>query len=245
MAATVIHQPSGPTVAAFGPYLPWRQVRAGMAAMAPLVIGYAPFALMLGGEIAGHPSPAAGLAGTWLIYGGSAHVVVLQLLEGGAAPALAVAAGLFVNARLVVYGMSMAPHWRQESGRFRLVAAALLVDPSWALAQDRRGRPGSADDHRAHYVGASLALVAGWSLAIVVGMLAGGRLAQGLALELALPLCLLALLIPRLQSRAGRVAAITGAVTAVLGSVLPPGVGLMAAIVAGTAAGALVDRRSS
>jgi predicted branched-subunit amino acid permease len=219
------------------------EVRAGMAAMAPLVIGYAPFALTLGAEIAGHPSPAAGLAGTWLIYGGSAHIVVLQLLEVGAAPAVIIAAGLFVNARLVLYGMSMAPHWRHESRGFRLAAAAVLVDPSWALAQDRRDRSGSADDHRSHYVGASLVLCAGWSLAIVVGVVAGGRLGEGLALELALPLCLLALLIPRLRSRAARAAAVTGATAALLGSVLPPGVGLMAAIAAGMGAGELVDRR--
>ncbi|MGB8022422.1 MAG: AzlC family ABC transporter permease, partial [Candidatus Nanopelagicales bacterium] len=69
--------------------------------MAPLALGYVPFALLLGAAIASSPDPAAAWAGTWTIYGGSAHLAVVDLLSNEATPALAVAAGVLINLRLL------------------------------------------------------------------------------------------------------------------------------------------------
>ena len=58
-----------------------RDVLAGAAAMAPLVVAYAPFALVIGSTVATLDQPVAGWAGSWLIYGGSAHLAALQGLS--------------------------------------------------------------------------------------------------------------------------------------------------------------------
>ncbi|MFM2076504.1 MAG: hypothetical protein RJA49_394, partial [Actinomycetota bacterium] len=63
--------------------------RAGMLAMLPLIAGYLPFALVVGAAVAEHGTPWAGWAGSWLIYGGSAHLATVRTLDkaGHAAPA--------------------------------------------------------------------------------------------------------------------------------------------------------------
>ena len=59
---------------------PRRDAR-GVTAMAPFVVGYAPFALAVGAVVAGHGDRLAGWTGSWLIYGGSAHLSTLRTLD--------------------------------------------------------------------------------------------------------------------------------------------------------------------
>ena len=82
-------------------------------AIAPLLIGFAPYAVVVGSVIGAHSSPAAGWAGTWLIFGGSAHLATLNALDDGSA-LLAALTGLLVNARLLVYSASLGGRWRHQ-----------------------------------------------------------------------------------------------------------------------------------
>ena len=59
--------------------------RAGVVAMVPFVLGYAPFALVIGAAVAKSGDPLAGWSGSWLIYGGSAHLAVAALAARRAA----------------------------------------------------------------------------------------------------------------------------------------------------------------
>ena len=45
-------------------------VRDGILAMVPFVVGFAPFALVIGAAAAHSGDPLAGWSGSWLIYGG-------------------------------------------------------------------------------------------------------------------------------------------------------------------------------
>jgi predicted branched-subunit amino acid permease len=72
--------------------------RHGVTAMAPFVVGYAPFALTVGAVVAGHGDRIAGWTGSWLIYGGSAHLSTLRTLDRSGL-LLAILAGALVNAR--------------------------------------------------------------------------------------------------------------------------------------------------
>ena len=217
---------------------------AGALAMVPMVAGLAPFALVLGSAIAEHATPVAGLAGVWPIFSGSAHLLVLQVVdEGGGAP-LAIASGLLVNARVGVYSASLAARWRGQPSWFRVVAAALLIDPTWALAEERSSRPGSAADHRRYYLGAGLTLGVGWAVMVTAGMVVGHRFggAYGLGLDLAVPLCLVTLLGPRLGGRSDASVVATAGLVAAMTAGWPPGTGLLLGIGAGVAVGGLTDR---
>jgi predicted branched-subunit amino acid permease len=217
-----------------------RDVLAGAAAMAPIVVAYAPFALVIGSTVATLDQPVAGWAGSWLIYGGSAHLAALQGLSRGSA-LLAVVTGLLINARLLVYSASLAPRWRDQPRWFRAAGAALLVDPTWALAEQHAERATSPGAQRRFYLAAGLTLGAGWSAMIAAGAIAGHRLAHA-GLRLAVPLCLIALVGPRLRDRGHRWAAACGALVAVATSGWPSGTGIVAAIAAGAIAGTAAER---
>jgi predicted branched-subunit amino acid permease len=215
-------------------------LRAGALAMAPLVVGYAPFALVIGAAVARVEPPVAGWSGSWLIYGGSAHLAALQGIAGGET-LVAIATALLVHARLLVYSASMAPQWADQPRWFRLLGPALLIDPTWALVQQHP--QGSPEARRGFFLGAGLLLGAVWSTLIAVGAIAGSRL-PSVGLEMAAPLCLIALLGSRLRDRAHRWAAVAGAGTAVVGLAWPYGMGIAAAIVAGTVAAHLAGSES-
>ena len=106
----------------------WVDVRDGVTSMLPLVVAYVPFALVIGTAVADHGLPA-GVVGTAVIFGGSAHLATIRSLEG-AGVAAALVAGLVVNARLVVYSAALARRWRGQPRWFRLVAAAFVIDPT-------------------------------------------------------------------------------------------------------------------
>ena len=213
-----------------------RDVREGFLAMVPFVVGYAPFALVIGAAVAGSANPLAGWSGSWLIFGGSAHLAVLRSLDAGLL--VAVAGGLLINARLLAYSASLAQHWRNQPRWFRVVAAAMVIDPTWAAAERHVATGASEAAQRRFFLTAGLVMGAGWSALIAVGAVAGGRL-DSLRLEVVVPLCLATMVGPVLRDRGGRAAVIAAAAVATLGSRLPAGAVLLVAIAAGALAGAV------
>ena len=214
--------------------------RAGALAMLPLVVAYAPFALVIGATVAKHGDAVAGWAGSWLIYGGSAHLAALRTLDqAGVVPA--VLTGLLVNARLVVYSAALARRWTAQPRWFRVAAAGLIIDPTWAAADQHADRCPDADRQRRYFIAAGLTLGTGWSLAIAAGALVGTRL-DGLDLGVVVPLCLLALVSDALSSGRSRWVIAVSAIVALLTAGWPEGTGLLAAVVAGAATGLALDR---
>jgi predicted branched-subunit amino acid permease len=209
---------------------------AGVAAMAPFVVAYAPFAVVIGSTIATIDDPLAGWSGSWLIYGGSAQLAALHGLAGGSA-VLAVVTALVVQTRLLVYGASLAGRWRAQPPWFRLVAPALLIDPTWALA-DRDSERSPAGERR-FFLAAGLTLGCGWSAMMGAGVLLGNRLPD-IGLELAAPLCLAALVGARLRDRQHRWAAVIAAAVVLVAPAWPAGTATIVAIVAGAMAARLV-----
>lgn len=97
-------------------------LRAGARAVAPMVVAYAPFALIVGSAVASSTNPLAAWLATWTIYGGAAHLAVLEVLAHGSSWLAAAIVGLLVNARLAAYAAAMAPDWRSaplDGGRWR------------------------------------------------------------------------------------------------------------------------------
>jgi predicted branched-subunit amino acid permease len=220
------------------------EMRQGVVAMLPLLAGLAPIGLLVGSTVAAHADTATALAGTWMIYGASAHLAFMQLTGDGASAALVVVTCVLINARLVVYSASMSSHWRAESNVFKAVMAATIVDPSFALGDSRYRREGSELAKRTYYIGAAATLWIGWTLIVGAGMALGTRFGRLPVLELALPLCLFVTIAPALVKRPACVAVVTAATVAVAGAGLPSGTGLLASILAGAAAGSIAEGAS-
>lgn len=210
--------------------------------MMPMIVGYAPFGLLVGAAVAESDQPWAAWLATWTIYGGAAHLAVLDVLGSGAGVVGTVLVGLMVNVRLAAYSASMASDWRSVSAVRRALAALALTDAPWALAQDASG---DAQARRATYAGAAVILWIAWPLLVTCGALLG-PLFQDLPATRLLPgLTLGILVVPHLRHRPGLAAATTAAVTAVACSPLPAGPALLASATAGALAGAAVHRSAS
>jgi predicted branched-subunit amino acid permease len=218
------------------------EARRGAVAMLPVLIGYVPFAAIVGTTVARHQEFVAAWVATWLIYGGAAHLAVLATVSAGSGVVLAAVAGILVNTRLVVYSATMARHWGPERRRFRALAAALLTDAAWLLALARYDQPGTRAERRWYYLGAATTLFVSWNVMITVAALLGNRIPVEVDLTVAMPLCLLAMVSPSLRSRGGVAAAGAAVVAALTTAPLPAGTGVLVAAAAGALAGCLVDR---
>ena len=74
----------------------------GAWAMTPMLVGYVSFGLVVGAALSRSQEPWAAWAGTDLIYGGSAHLTLIELLRTGSGLWAAAGAALLINARLLV-----------------------------------------------------------------------------------------------------------------------------------------------
>lgn len=241
MSATPAAPVEAPAAAAptAGPSSP---VRDGLAAVVPLALAYTPFALVVGTALAAHHGGVTGWAGSWLVFGGSAQIAALRLVDTSGA-VVAILTGLLVNARMAVYTASLGRRWQTQPRWFRLLAASLVIDVTWAFATDRPA--GSERDERRYFLTIGLGLGAVWCAAIGVGAVFGGRIDVA-AMDVVAPLCLVSLIAPHLRRRAGlATVVVAAAVAAIAIPRLPAGTGLLVAAAAGCLAGELAGREGS
>jgi predicted branched-subunit amino acid permease len=208
-----------------------------------VVVAYVPFAVALGATLAATSvHPLVAWSSSPLMFGGAAQLLAVQLIDAGAGPVVVILGALVVNARMLLYSASLAPHTRDWPARWRWGAPFLLADPVYALALGRFSRPdggGGARDRLAYYVSVGLTLWVAWLLLTAAGALMAGALPAALPLDLAAPLSFLLLLLPMLRGRPACAAAVVGGIVAVGASGLPLGLGLLIGAAAGVGAGAL------
>ena len=222
----------------------------GVRAMLPLLLGVAPFGLVIGVTIAELGVPhLAGWSLGWLVYAGSAQLAAVGLLASSASAAVVVASVAVINLRIALYSAAMAPHWRGTSRLWRLVASYLLIDPSFAVGSQSYDGSRPTRQAHLHYLGAALVLWAGWLAVIGIGVTAGAALPSQLRLDSIGPLYLVALVVMQVRTAAARaavtVAVCVAVVTAVIASLLPLHLGPAVGMVAGLVAGSRMLRRSS
>lgn len=234
----------GPRPAVTGPEAPAdaaqilrREAVKGASTMLPLLIGYLPFALMIGVAAGGSTNPLAAWSGALLIFGGSAHLSVIELVGNGSGVAAAVGTGLLINARLTVYSASLLSLWRGAPLRHRMLAAAVVVDPMWLIARRRQAQPGTTGERRAFFAGGAVMLAAGWSAMIGAGVFLRTPADAASFLGICTPLCLSAIVAPHLRTAAGARCVCAAGVVAVATSSWTSGTGLLLAMAAGAAAG--------
>ena len=211
---------------------------AGARAMVPWLAGIVPFGLVIGVSAARADLPTStGWLTAPLLFGGSAQIVAIDLLDAGATPAVVVISVLAVNLRLVLYSATMAQHWQGSPVGFQALGAYLLVDPTLAVGVDGYERSTDRAEGHRRYLGGGAALWVAWLGAVSIGAALGARLPTVLHLELIVPLFLAGEVATRLTSRA----AIRGAAVAVVAAGLlhpvPLHLGPVLAIAAGTLAG--------
>jgi predicted branched-subunit amino acid permease len=220
-------------------------VRQALADVAPLILGYIPFALVFGATVGASPvSDLAGWLSSPIVYAGASQLAMVELLGRGAAPAIVVLTVLVINLRHVMYSGSLAVWFRDEPLRWRLAAPYLLVDPVYTFAIVRFPRLETARDRRRYYVTLGAALLANWTLATGAGVVLGAQLPADVPFELAIPLVFLALLVPMLVDLPTIAAATVAAAVTITAHDAPLHLGLVIGAAAGMAAGMALDRHA-
>lgn len=208
----------------------------GIRAMLPNLLGIVPLGIAVGTAAAGSGLPdTAGWAASLLIYSGSAQFAAIDLLAHGASAVVVLTTVLVINARLLLYSAAMATRWRGMGRPSRLLAAYLLIDPSFIVGTQGYEQRRPAYAGHAHYFGGACLLWVSWQLATLTGSTICAVVPAGLHLDFLVPLYLVGLLVPKLTSGPVRAGASVGAAAALAGSLLPLHLGLAVGIVAGLA----------
>lgn len=216
---------------------------AGIRDIIPVLLGVTPFGVTIGGAIVDSPiSNPAGWLGGPLIAAGSAHLAVVTMVGAGASAAVIVLTALLINARLAAYSAILAPVFSHQPTWFRWLAPYVLVDQNFALVMARQ--EAHPDWLRRYYMTATSILWAVWLLAITAGMTLGPIIPAGWELWFGIPLLFCGMAVPAVRTKPSLTAAGTAAIFAVVLSGLASGLGVVAAVAIGAAAGALHKGRS-
>ena len=207
-----------------------------------IIPSYLPFGLVCGvASVNAGLTTGASLALPGLVFGGSSQAVLLQFVQGNASLWVAILSGCVINLRMAVYSAAMASRVRHLGKWQRMLAAAFLVDNTFALVQAREAsRP--QDRHlMAYYAGCSVICWSFWVLFCAVGVLAGNIVPASWQLDFAIPLSFIAVAAPSIRSLPMAAAALVGGLASVLLFALPLKLGLVAACLAGLMAGMLAQ----
>ncbi|HET6380624.1 MAG TPA: AzlC family ABC transporter permease [candidate division Zixibacteria bacterium] len=207
---------------------PHGTIRKGAIRALPFALAVALFGIVFGALVTstGPMDPVPALLMSATTFAGSAQFAAVSILSAGGQPVTAIVAAVLLNLRYAPIGVTVAPHLSGAWWR-RLLTAQLIVDESWAIAADGRGR-----FHVPVLVGAGLVLWASWVAGTLAGLGTGEALGNParLGLDAAFPALFLALLLPQLRTRRGLAAALLGGVVAlVLVPFTPAGVPIVAA----------------
>ena len=218
----------------------------GARRVLPFLAGVAPLGFAIGAAgAASGLAPIVAWSSAVVVYGGSIQLVVLHLVDSGAAPAVLVMAALLATVPRCLYALVIGPGFGPTSVGRRAVVAYLLVEPSFAVSaehQTDQPRPAAAEV-RAVYLGAGLVVFVTWIAVTGLGAVVGGQLPTGFGLELLVPVMMLALAFGSDRTRASWAAAVSAGAVSIVAAGLPHHLGFMAAVAAGVGTAMAVERR--
>lgn len=218
----------------------------GAKAVSPILLGAAPFGLVVGVTIAASDiNNWVGWSTSWLVFAGAAQIALIELLSDNALAAVAIATPLIINLRHAMYSAALAPQFGKLTSWDRVVLPYVLTDQAFVIVASRYEPDSDATTVKWFYLGAALTLWIPWQITTVAGIVIGAQLPAGWSLDFTIALVFVGLLAPAVSSRPALVAALVGGTVAVLGLDLPNGIGIIVASLAGVAAGSFADWRLS
>jgi predicted branched-subunit amino acid permease len=210
----------------------------GFRTFLPLSVGLIPWALVTGVSMVGAGfSPLQALGMNVIVFAGTAQLGTLPLIAAGAPVWLIVATALALNLRFLIFSAALAQGFGGVPTRTRWLAGHLLTDGVFATCLDQMLSRRDRHWRLGYYLAPSLWSWLLWQGFAIVGIFAAGSIPKSWSLEFMATIALLLLLAPMAKLRPMLVAALTGGAAAVALRGLPLRLGVIAAIVAGIAAG--------
>ncbi|CVI63297.1 AzlC family ABC transporter permease (plasmid) [Agrobacterium leguminum] len=151
------------------------QFHRGLRDSLPVMIGFVPFALVLGAQ-----ATARGLSGlevpllTGLNFGGGSEFAAIALWTSPPHLLLIVGVTLLVNSRHLLMGAALAPYLRHLSRRKALTVLFFMCDESWAMSlADVKKRERQCEKRAAfslgYFMGVSVGLYGTWVVFTAAG----------------------------------------------------------------------------
>jgi 4-azaleucine resistance transporter AzlC len=220
---------------------PGREFAAGLVAVAPLLLGAVPFALIYGALAvkAGIP-PLLAIATSCIVFAGSAQFMITKLVAAATPGLLIVLSVGVINLRHALYSAALAEKLAHLPLRWKILLAYLLTDEAYAAALRRMEGEPSTQRHWFLF-GCGFGMWATWQVACVAGVLLGGRIPAAWSLDFAGTLTFIAIVVPLLKDRASTGAMLTAGLISVIAFALPHKLFIIAAAMAGMTVGVLLE----
>lgn len=146
----------------------------GMRASLPVLLGFIPFALVLGAQ-----ATQKGLSVievplmTGLNFGGGSEFTAMSLWTSPPHVSLIVAMSFLVNSRHLLMGAALVPYLQHLSGRQAIPALFFMCDESWAMALADARRQPNRRLSLPYYLGVSAGLYLTWVIFTALGAAMG------------------------------------------------------------------------
>ena len=218
---------------------------AGLGAVLPMLIGAIPFGLIYGVlAIKAGIEPWLAVAISSIVFAGSAQFMITQLVTAATPGALIVLSVAIINLRHALYSAALADRLKALSLPWKGLLAYLLTDEAYAAVIQRF--ESDASPHTRHWFlfGAGFGLWFVWQLACIGGVLLGGQIPAHWSLDFAGSLTFIAIVVPLLTGRAAWGAMLVAGIVSIAAFALPYRLAIIAAALAGMAAGMLLDTAS-
>ncbi|CAD18527.1 AzlC family ABC transporter permease [Ralstonia pseudosolanacearum] len=151
-----------------------QEARRGLRASLPVLLGFIPFALVLGAQ-----ATQKGLSVmevplmTGLNFGGGSEFTAIRLWTSPPHLLLIAAMSLLVNSRHLLMGAALAPYLRHVPRRRALAALFFMCDESWALALADAQSRATGRISLGYYLGVSAGLYLTWVVFTAIGAALG------------------------------------------------------------------------
>jgi predicted branched-subunit amino acid permease len=202
---------------------------AGVRRALPYTVVFLPYGLVIGAAAdQSGVNDFLGWSTSWLNYAGASQLVLIQMLDAGAAPLAIVGVIILINLRLVAYATSMSPLWRTAPVWWKLAASYIFIDPAYVIATERARRsdlPIAEKDLRQYFAGAAVTLWLTWLVWCGLGVTLGSQVTRVVPTSSLADLMLVSMLAPLAKDLGTRTAAIGGVVLALPALLLPGGSG--------------------
>ncbi len=215
----------------------------GVRAVSPILLGTMPFGLIFGVTAANADVPIlAAWASSFIVFAGASQIAIVEVLDGGGAPAIAVLTAVIINARMLMYSADMGRYTASEPLPTKLGVAYLLTDQVYLVSAHRFPDPSNAVGFVRFYLAGGLTMWVTWQITTTAGILLGAAIPESWSLEFAIPLTFMALLVLAVKDKPGLIAAVIGGSVAVATIGLPYHLGLLVGTVSGISAGIVSER---
>ena len=168
----------------------------GVLEVLPLLIPVFPFGLIIGviGVELGF-SPLVVYATSFIVFSGSAQIVLFQLISAGATPLVILTSVAVTNSRHFLYGAVVSEYLEELSIAWKAILSYFLTDQSFAVSYKYFKENKTVPNKHYHLLGSGFTLWTIWQISTLMGIFLGSIVPEELGLTFAIPLTFLSLII--------------------------------------------------